>query len=80
MKNFNIRFKSLAYAGDPGHTPVPVDGCGPYTDPAKTTLAFIELDDLVADFKNKFPSRYRNPLVEGKLDHYLNSAWNLLHM
>ncbi len=80
IKNFNIRFKSLAYAGDPRYAPATNGEGNALKDPPKTTTAFVELDNLIDEFKSKIPARFKNPIVDGKLDHYLYSAWNLVHL
>ncbi|KAI0094085.1 hypothetical protein BDY19DRAFT_1053457 [Irpex rosettiformis] len=80
VKNFNIRFKSLAYAGDPSYALTAVGNDNPPKAPPKTTAAFISLDNLIAEFKTRFPPRFRNPVIDGKLNHYLYSACNLLHI
>ncbi|KAI0345199.1 hypothetical protein BDW22DRAFT_1482423 [Trametopsis cervina] len=82
VKNFNIRFKSLAYSGDASVTPMldinNNDGLLKYSP--RTTPLFLELDNLVLTFKNKFPAHLKNPVVNGKVDYYLYSAWNILHI
>ncbi|KAI0702317.1 hypothetical protein BC835DRAFT_108286 [Cytidiella melzeri] len=63
VKNFNIRFKSLAFAGDASVTP-PVEPTG---------------QDSYSQ-QNQFPVQFRNPIAAGKIDHYLYSSWNLVHI
>ena len=82
VKNFNLRFKALAYAGDP--TVLPPDGAklsgGLETFYPKDTPAFRELDELVSSFKASFPARMKQPVVEGKLDHYLYCSLNMANL
>ncbi|KAJ3541142.1 hypothetical protein NM688_g6125 [Phlebia brevispora] len=82
VKNFNLRFKSLAYTGDPSVIP-------PTTNPLsgglenfypKDTPAFRELDELVSSFKASFPPDMKSPMTDDKLDPYLYSAWNMAHL
>jgi hypothetical protein len=84
VKNFNIRFKSLAYAGEPSVTPVAntsltYDDSNTKFSP-KAAPVFSEIDNLVMNFKSGFPPSLRNPINDGKIDQYLYSAWNLLYL
>ena len=82
VKNFNLRFKALAYAGDPSVIPPTGtnlrDGLENFYP--KDTPAFRELDELVSSFKASFPLHMKNPMTDDKLDGYLYSAWNMAHL
>lgn len=82
VKNFNLRFKSLAYAGDPSVMPPmskPLVG-GLEDFHPKETPAFRELDELLSSFKVSFPPDMKSPMIDGKLDSYLYSSWNMIHL
>ena len=82
VKNFNLRFKGLAYAGDP--TVVPPEGLRLSGNLEnfypRDTPAFKELDELVSSFKASFPSHLKEPTIDGKLDGYLYSALNMANL
>lgn len=82
IKSFNLRYKALAFAGDPAVAPIldPAVDMGPFKNSPRTTTMFLELDNLLLTFKNKFPTNLKNPITDGKLDYYLYSAWNILHL
>ncbi|KAF7791287.1 hypothetical protein EIP86_002301 [Pleurotus ostreatoroseus] len=82
VKNFNLRFKSLAYQGDPSVLP-------PVTSPLtnglenfnpKETRAFRDIDELLNSFKSSFPSEMKSPMTDDKLDPYLYSTLNMVNL
>lgn len=82
VKNFNTRYKALAFAGDPSVVPV-IDGnseSGNFRTSPRTSPMFLELDNLILTFKNKFPAHLKTPFADDKIDFYLYSAWNILHL
>ncbi len=84
VKNFNLRFKSLAYTGDPSVIPPnmkSIDASGGLENfNPKDTPGFRELDLLITSFKASFPPHMKNPMKDDKLDAYLYSAWNIVHL
>ena len=81
VKNFNLRFKALAYAGDPSVIPPSATLNGNLENfYPKDTPAFRELDELLSSFKASFPPSMKNPMVHQKLDAYLYAAWNMTHL
>lgn len=86
VKNFNLRFRSRFYAGDPTVTsfvlfPTP---CEPSlsTDPVdpRCTPAFRELDDLVAAFRGSFPSNLKDPIINNVVDSHLYTTCLVPHV
>ncbi|PSR81917.1 hypothetical protein PHLCEN_2v6212 [Hermanssonia centrifuga] len=84
VKNFNLRFKSLAYTGDPSvisPNMKSLDASGGLENfNPKDTPGFRDLDQLVTSFKASFPPHMKNPMKDDKLDAYLYSAWNVVHL
>lgn len=82
IKTFNVRYKSLAFAGDPSVVPITDSNTdtGNFKASPRTSPMFLELDNLILSFKNKFPAHLKNPCADGKVDYYLYSAWNVLHL
>lgn len=82
IKHFNLRFKALAFAGDPSVVPISETNGerGTFTGSPRTSPLFLELDNLILTFKNRFPTHMKTPFADGNIDHYLYSAWNILHL
>ena len=82
VKNFNLRFKALAYSGDPTVIPpTAADLSGGLENfYPKDTPAFKELDELVSSFKASFPPHMKEPVVDGKLDCYLYTTLNMANL
>ncbi|KAI0931896.1 hypothetical protein AcW1_000826 [Taiwanofungus camphoratus] len=82
VKNFNLRFRSKYYAGDPSivtqyNTTKGVDCLDP--GDARQTPAFIELDELVTSFKSSFPPHLRNPIKDNAVNPHLFAACTASH-
>ena len=81
VKNFNLRFKALAYSGDPSVAPpAGLTNTNMEDFHPKETPAFRELDELVSTFKAGFPPHMKDPMVDGKLDGYLYTALNMSNL
>lgn len=70
VKNFNLRFRSRHYAGDPT---CGVETFGEIIDP-RSTQAFKDLDNLVLAFRSSFPVRFKNPVNGSVVDPHLYCA------
>ena len=83
VKNFNLRFKALAYSGDPTVIPPTAATLAPGSLDnyyPKDTPAFKELDELVSSFKASFPQNMKDPVVDGKVDCYLYATLNMANL
>lgn len=69
-KNFNLRFRSRHYAGDPA---CGTDTFGEIVDP-RSTQAFKDLDSLVLAFRSSFPLNLKNPIIDSVVDPHLYCA------
>jgi len=81
VKIFNLRFRARYFAKDSDYTPtanVPLPGSDAL-DP-RSTPAFTEVDNLVSNFRNSFPSDLRNPINGNVVDIHLFTACTIPHM
>lgn len=77
VKNFNLRFRSRFFTGDPNVIfPVPPDVASETVDP-RDSPAFRNLDQTLAVFKSSFPPHLRNP-TRDKIDPHLFAATNAI--
>ncbi|KZT01965.1 uncharacterized protein LAESUDRAFT_443524 [Laetiporus sulphureus 93-53] len=77
VKNFNIRFRARYYAGDPSvtvHTTIGETDCMQPKD-IRNTPAFFELNGLVTDFQNSFPTNLRHPVQNNLVNPHLFAAF-----
>jgi len=71
VKNFNLRFRSRHYAGDPT--------CGvepSFSEPVdpRTTQAFKDIENIVLSFRPSFPAHLKNPINGNVVDPHLYCA------
>ncbi|KAI0321371.1 hypothetical protein OF83DRAFT_1100041 [Amylostereum chailletii] len=91
VKAFNLRFRSMVFAGDPSVTYLPSyrdmwegsntvgDEAAICTDPRRTA-AFIGLDRIASSFRQSFPSHLKNPIPDGVVDSHLYTASLIPHL
>lgn len=83
VKNFNLRYRARTFAKDLDYTPTAkalaqlpsAEAMDPRSCPA-----FIEIDELVGNFRNSFPPDLRNPINGNVVDVHLFTACTIPHM
>ncbi|EPQ56676.1 hypothetical protein GLOTRDRAFT_40182, partial [Gloeophyllum trabeum ATCC 11539] len=80
VKNFNLRFRTRQFSGDPATMPTkPSDPRHP--DDPRTTAAFMEIDDFISSFRASFPRHLNNPIDgDGTVDWHLYTACLVPHV
>ena len=83
VKNFNIRYRARYFAKDLDYTPTvaaPARLPGSDVLDPRSTPAFIEVENLVNNFRGSFPPDMRNPISGGVVDVHLFTACTIPHV
>lgn len=83
VKNFNLRYRARYFAKDLDYTPIkkaPTQLPSEETMDPRSCPAFIEIDDLVNDFRNSFPPDLRHPINGNVVDVHLFTACTIPYM
>ncbi|KAI8980709.1 hypothetical protein BD414DRAFT_420621 [Trametes punicea] len=80
VKVFNSRYRVKRHLGDPAMQPNPAGIPEmPYSNLIQAAPAFVELERLIATFKQSLPTKLKDPLYSGVLDVGLFTALSSVH-
>lgn len=83
VKNFNIRYRARYFAKDLDYTPTAAAPArlpdSDVLDP-RSTAAFMEVENLVRNFRTSFPPDMRNPISGNLVDVHLFTACTIPHV
>lgn len=83
VKVFNLRYRARYFAKDLDYTPttnLPEGLSSSDVMDPRSTPAFIEVDNLVSNFRSSFPPDLRNPINGNVVDVHLFTACTIPHM
>lgn len=83
VKNFNLRYRARRFAKDLDYIPTanaPVRLPNSDMLDPRSTPAFIEVENLVSNFRSSFPPDLRNPINGNVVDVHLFTACTIPHM
>ena len=83
VKNFNIRYRARYFAKDPDYIPTiaaPARLPGSDVLDPRSTPAFMEVENLVSNFRGSFPPDMRNPISGNVVDVHLFTACTIPHV
>ncbi|KAI0830615.1 hypothetical protein BC628DRAFT_1312690 [Trametes gibbosa] len=80
VKVFNGRYRTRRHMGAPDTQPDPAGIPGmPGNNLVQTSPAFVEIDSLLANFKQTLPTQFRDPMAHGVIDVNLFTALSTIH-
>lgn len=82
MKTFNLRFRWRLYNAADSSIMSPQNAAfdPAYFEDARASPEFVQLDQIVVNFRASFPPRLRSPVENDALDPYLYTACTAAHL